>query len=1166
MTSPPNVDGQTSPTTTAPSGGVAGTPASGVSPSDWLAEYPPPRSLPLDQEALRIYEHAYALGLKVEEKGTPPVTFTTVIAALLAGKNDTSRWFIRQAGRCGPRPEAVFAEKRVDLATVQALVPDTGKPRDVQLAADKHLLTASARTVLGNAEGWAQRVGGSDIGVRHLVASLVLNPPPAHWAQMHRWQYQEEKWRPVFFRWVAEHFTAEQWTDASHRPAPTGAISTFEQREIKITGEDIGKPGDVSALAILEQAAEYHARRTDRWLRLQTVFHALVETARNDPAVAASIQPIMDAVILADTKYSRALNEFFPSVSPAQPKVAFAALDISPRVLNALETARQLAVATRSDSTSEARFSVLHLAGALVSRRVDGDDELAAMGLQPQALRLALIRCAEDQGESGEAWREVLGELGEGDGVQAGRPLNLNSDEPEAVIRLDETWTSDPLAIRRDVETFAALLASKNLEPPLSIGLFGPWGSGKSTFLKRLRRAVEGRADDARTSVAAAQPTPYVSQVVHVDFNAWHFAEAALTSSLIDTILRALREHIKDDTPIAGKDRYQQTLDQLETTIRKVKAAEALERVAGDTVSKAETAFVAAGQKAQDAATGLQAMIQDVWSATRKSFSESKVVKESGVLDAVGATLTSTNELRDRLATLRNRPTRLLGDLGWARTVIFAALVLVVPPLVAWLAEKILGTNQAPQLLSSVTATLSVIVLWARAATGAVKQVDQAISRVADEYEARLAKDPGVRTAQKELDEAHASAATAAAGLEVAREELARARTDAANATLPAQMLQLASSRIDAQTYNKELTTLSLARADLEALSRLLRDQRSEPPSASDSAATPGDAAPATPVRAVDRVILYIDDLDRCKPRDVVRVLQLVHMLLAFELFVVVVAVDARWVGEALRQSYPWLGDGQQAPAEAGPGDGSAHPRPEAGLVTPQDYLEKIFQIAFWLEPMTVSGAASYLASLVRAPARESGPIIGAGIAQEPPTGTGSAPVFTKVEIASLELDYMRYLAAYVGSSPRRVKRLVNVYRLIKAGLSNAQLSTFLTERTTDDGKPRSGPYQLVIGLLVIGTGASSWSAQILQEVAECDPGERVELLIDRLRRRNHSDWTMAAQVIEAVMRSQKASSVAELRGWARKVGRFMLSGPQDTRVGGVRLAAVSQQGPTQNQ
>src|SRR6185295_19764330 len=114
-----------------------------------------------------------------------------------------------------------------------------------------------------------------------------------------------------------------------------------------------------------------------------------------------------------------------------------------------------------------------------------------------------------------DVWREMLGEE---ETLLTGRPVELNSDEPEAVVRLDEAWTSDPLAIRPDVEAFAALLASRDLEPPLAIGLFGPWGSGKTTFLKRLGRAVERRAAEAKAAIDASQPTAYVSNVVHVDF------------------------------------------------------------------------------------------------------------------------------------------------------------------------------------------------------------------------------------------------------------------------------------------------------------------------------------------------------------------------------------------------------------------------------------------------------------------------------------------------------------------------------------------------------------------------------------------------------------------------------------------------------------------------
>ena len=44
--------------------------APGVTASDWLSPYPPPRSLTLDQEALGVYQCAYYLGVHVED-GVP---------------------------------------------------------------------------------------------------------------------------------------------------------------------------------------------------------------------------------------------------------------------------------------------------------------------------------------------------------------------------------------------------------------------------------------------------------------------------------------------------------------------------------------------------------------------------------------------------------------------------------------------------------------------------------------------------------------------------------------------------------------------------------------------------------------------------------------------------------------------------------------------------------------------------------------------------------------------------------------------------------------------------------------------------------------------------------------------------------------------------------------
>jgi hypothetical protein len=1082
------------------------------SPADWLAEFPPPRSLTLDQEATRVYERAYYIGVSTEKPDDPPVTFSTVLLALLISDDETSRWFTKLAGTNGPLLTSVCSEKGIASGGVTSINASKGRPSPLRLSNDKQLLTLSARSVLQTAEEWANRVGGSDIGVRHLVAAYVLNPPDAHRKQMLDWGYKDHNWRTEFFNWVPERFTAESWSDASQKVAPTKAVPSFEQPKVK--GAALAFPGDALAMEVLGRAAEFHARRKDKdnWLRLQTVFFALVEQARASTALREAITPIWSAVEKIETKYKSALDAYV-SATPAAETTPFEALDISPRVLNSLGTARELA---RASPHAGATVGALQLAGAIISRRVDGDEDLIAVGFDPCALRRALIDHAAANDESAEIWREALGEE---ETALAGRPVDLNSDEPEAAVRADLDWTSDPLGIRPDVASFAALLASRSLGPPLAIGLFGPWGSGKTTFIKRLRREID-KLTNAKPATDATTPTPFVRNVVHVEFNAWHFAEDALISSLIDTIVRELRAFIKNDYQKVGTALEELKAQTAETARRRVQAAKESEANARSAVTTATTKVAESEAAARAGAASLSAAVQAAWNATLAAVKDSPAVKESSVLEHLGDSVKSLDELRARVDSVRSRPGRLIGNLGWVGTLVFAAIVLVVPPAVAWLVGRVFSTSEIGQALTAASAALSVVVIWLRAASSAANRVDQALAKIAAEYEKTIREDPAVQAAERDLAAAAKSAEAASAALAGAERTLRAAEAEAAAASLPAQMLSLVAGRVSDQTYAKELTTISIARQDLNTLSQVLRKE------------TPATTTPAG-VRPVDRVILYIDDLDRCKPEDVVRVLQVVHMLLAFELFVVVVAVDARWVEESLRQNYKWLSGAAATTDENDRKNG----KPAAGggpRVTPQDYLEKIFQISFWLEPMTSARAAEYLKALVRTSGRESGSVVSTPVG---PDG--------RVEIVPIELDYMRALAAYVGPSPRRVKRLVNAYRLLKARLSDAQLASFLADRQTDGGGLRSGPYQLVIGLLVIGTGAPASAAPILRELAERNPGDTFDSVIDEFRERNDADWTMAAVVLETMMRTQKAKDVAELRGWARRVGRFLLQGPK---------------------
>lgn len=122
------------------------------------------------------------------------------------------------------------------------------------------------------------------------------------------------------------------------------------------------------------------------------------------------------------------------------------------------------------------------------------------------------------------------------------------------------------------------------------------------------------------------------------------------------------------------------------------------------------------------------------------------------------------------------------------------------------------------------------------------------------------------------------------------------------------------------------------------------------------------------PKNKIDRIILYIDDLDRCPPDKVVEVLQAIHLILAFPLFVVVVGVDVRWISKSLLKQYgSMLRPSVLAVDDLFPQDDD-HPE-EGGLIgsgTQYDYLEKIFQIPFRLKPMNQQAKLDYIDDLLK--------------------------------------------------------------------------------------------------------------------------------------------------------------------------------------------------------
>ncbi|MGN9758153.1 KAP family P-loop NTPase fold protein [Streptomyces sp. SD31] len=139
----------------------------------------------------------------------------------------------------------------------------------------------------------------------------------------------------------------------------------------------------------------------------------------------------------------------------------------------------------------------------------------------------------------------------------------------------------------------------------------------------------------------------------------------------------------------------------------------------------------------------------------------------------------------------------------------------------------------------------------------------------------------------------------------------------------------------------------------------------------------------------VDRLVVFVDELDRCKPSDVVATLDALRTFLGVDGCVFVVAADQQVLEEALTRALE-----QATPADA------INPYYSSG----SGYLDKVFQYQLSLPPLLVPKVTSFAADLVR--------------------GRGGlwATIDVNLVVSVLVPSHVR--------SPRRVKALLNTFVL----------------------------------------------------------------------------------------------------------------------------------------
>ncbi|PZA09041.1 hypothetical protein DNX69_25455 [Rhodopseudomonas palustris] len=684
------------------------------------------------------------------------------------------------------------------------------------------------------------------------------------------------------------------------------------------------------------------------------------------------------------------------------------------------------------------------------------------------------------------------------------------------------SWGADPLGIRADVRAFARMICLEQATPPLSICLLGEWGSGKSSFMEGIQSEVKrltAPPPEGRAAAAPAEDEPnFVEDIVQIRFNAWHFADANLWASLTAVFFDQLRRGGYD----GGRQRdYQALITKVADKVRSLEAstAQAVGKV-DDAKRKLETATAALTLAEKQLTASEVALAWDQLQAdfeTIRKDNQSKL-KEIGRRVYRDDLAADTKTFAAAVADAASAPGKLAligriliggGPATWLGIVAILAIGWIGVVLPAF------DTAEAATLYQRVAA-------WGAgsfAALGALWQAFRMAKPIMDGAWTYAKAVEGAREkAAKDLDAKRKQAAEATAALAAAEAELAASQKPLSAfhgqpADAPATILRyFLFEDSDVRDYDKHVGIVSRARRSFEQLDAIVatarlgrkaddKFQHGVPLSKTEAALRDKwlAAGDGNGLRVPDRIVLYIDDLDRCTHDQVYAVLQAIHLLLSFELFVVVVGVDVRWIEAAIAKSFDKEGasgnDAPQVPSIA---------RRKQAL----DYLEKIFQIAFWLERLTLGdGAAegsygayvrtllkeneratpglnifkSVLASTsVRLDADFARELAGNGL--EAPGGALALPgepvpeedefgavnaalASLKLEAEEVALLASPLIGALACKSPRAVKRLVNMYRIVRARLSDRELEQFLGR---SDGPPR---YPVVTLLAAIETG-----------------------------------------------------------------------------------------------
>lgn len=627
------------------------------------------------------------------------------------------------------------------------------------------------------------------------------------------------------------------------------------------------------------------------------------------------------------------------------------------------------------------------------------------------------------------------------------------TDQPKSAdIIADTADGPDYLEIQKDVDAFARVIAAKSFTPPLAIALLGKWGSGKSFFMNKLKESIQKESSEYENH--------FCQGIAHVHFNAWSYMDANLWASIVTRIFESLHKYInglelKDKIEHElfqkltlskeehkkleeQKNNIKKRIHELKTNKKNIKNALNLK------ISSIKSDTLKNTIKKIDERFKVESQISEVLKNNPTFVASAEKIKKI-VPEKYWKNPTSFyNELKSIHTFFQSffQRKKIWENILWGVIIVIAVFLIPI----------FLGTGNT--LISWQDFTLSKQTWISISLVGAfltrsidtylkLKKLIAPFWEIKENYE-KEKEDAFFKFKQEEK--------AIKLEIEQKKDELIQINQEISNnlqlkdalefklknALSTHALYSFIEKRATSDDYTKHLGIVSLIRNDFEILSGLLTKHKTELVTHKDSKEFKKLFKGKQPLK---RIILYIDDLDRCPEERVVEVLEAVNLLMAFPLFVVVVGVDPRWVKKALQIKYK----NQFSEDE------------NQDAISPSNYLEKIFQVSFNLKEAedtnvknmlrTLANVKVELANDINSNEKETNDLtegneIKINDNQEPLPETQPSSIGNKqkdeakieaVEITETEIINIEKLTFLIGNNPRKLKTYINIYRIIKS-------------------------------------------------------------------------------------------------------------------------------------